>query len=165
MENKKIKNATVCTKDNIIFKSILEKKIYSYLEEQGFNPQYEPRKFIIFDSFTPITPFYDRETESQQKKRVRSLGKRSSKELHICNGKVLPITYTPDIYIRYKNLDVYIECKGFTSDTFPLKRKMFRKCLDDIYNNTGQRSIYFEIYTKKQLMQAIEIIKEYEKTE
>lgn len=162
MANKKIRNATVCSKDSITFKSVLEKKIFSHLEEQGFSPQYEPKKFVIFPSFVPITPFYDKETDVQQKKRVELLGKQSSKELRLCNGLIQPITYTPDIYIRYNDLDIWIECKGFTNDVFPYKKKMFRKLLDEIYIKTGQKSIYFEIYTKKQLLQAIEIIKNYE---
>ena len=161
MANKKIRNATVCTSKSITFKSVLEKSCFTCLEEQGFSPQYEPRKFIIFPSFVPITPFYDKETDMQQKKRIELLGKQSSKELRLCNGLIQPITYTPDIYIRYNDLDIWIECKGFTNDVFPYKKKMFRKLLDNIYINTGQKSIYFEIYTKKQLLQAIEIIKSY----
>lgn len=159
--NKKIRNATVCTSKSITFKSVLEKSCFTCLEEQGFSPQYEPRKFIIFPSFVPITPFYDKETDMQQKKRIELLGKQSGKELRLCNGLIQPITYTPDIYIRYNDLDIWIECKGFTNDVFPYKKKMFRKLLDDIYIKTGQESIYFEIYTKKQLLQAIEIIKSY----
>ena len=38
---------------------------------------------------------------------------------------------------------------------------MFIKYLDDVLINTGKKSIYFEVYTKKQLLQAIEIIKDY----
>ena len=39
---------------------------------------------------------------------------------------------------------------------FPLRKKLFRKYLEDNHPN----SIYFEIYTKKQLLQAIEIIRQ-----
>ena len=108
MANKKIRNATVCTSKNITFKSVLEKSCFTCLEEQGFSPQYEPRKFTIFPSFTPITPFYDKETDVQQKRRIELLGKQSSKELRLCNGLIQPITYTPDIYIRYNDLDIWI---------------------------------------------------------
>ena len=67
---------------------------------------YEPKKFIIFPSFVPITPFYDKETDAQQKKRVESLGKQSGKELRLCNGLIQPITYTPDIYVKYNDLEI-----------------------------------------------------------
>ena len=32
---------------------------------------------------------------------------------------------------------------------------------DNLYTEKGEKSIYFEVYTKKQLLQAIEIIKSY----
>ena len=57
-------------------------------------------------------------------------------------------------YFKYGNLDVYIEAKGIENDVFYLKKKLFRKYLDDIFTRTKQHSIYFEIYTKKQLLQA-----------
>ena len=161
MANKKTRKALVCTSKTITFKSVLENSCFTCLEEQGFSPQYEPRKFIIFPSFVPITPFYDKETDMQQKKRIELLGKQSGKELRLCNGLIQPITYTPDIYIRYNDLDIWIECKGFTNDVFPYKKKMFIKYLDNLYIEKGQKSIYFEVYTKKQLLQAIEIIKSY----
>ena len=71
------------------------------------------------------------------------------------------IRYTPDFYFNYNGLDVYIEAKGIENDIFYIKKKMFIKYLDDVLVNTGKRSIYFEVYTKKQLLQAIEIIKDY----
>ena len=38
---------------------------------------------------------------------------------------------------------------------------MFIKYLDNLFLEKGERSIYFEVYTKKQLLQAIDILKEY----
>lgn len=159
--NKKIRNATVNKQGNITFKSILEKTCFNTLIEAGFNPLYEPKKHIVFPSFKPITPFYDKETDSQHEKRVKELGKPSPKLLRLCDGLIQPITYLPDIYLKYKNIDIWIECKGFSNEVFPYKRKLFRKYLDDILTATGQKSIYFEVYSKKQLLQAIEIFKEY----
>ena len=37
----------------------------------------------------------------------------------------------------------------------------FIKYLDNLYIEKGKKSIYFEVYTKRQLLQAIEIIKSY----
>ena len=79
-------------------------------------------------------------------------------------GKIVGIRYTPDFYFRYGKLDVYIEAKGIENDVFYIKKKLFIKYLDDWFIKTNQPSIYFEIYTKKQLLQAIEIIKKYEPT-
>ena len=65
--NKKIGNATVCKTGNLTFKSQLEKSVYNTLQQLGFNPQYEPETHILWDGFTPITPFYDKESDTQQR--------------------------------------------------------------------------------------------------
>ena len=159
--NKKIRNATVNKQGNITFKSILEKTCFNTLIEAGFNPLYEPKKHVVFPSFKPITPFYDKETDKQNQKRAELLGKKVSKILVKKEGKVIGIRYKPDFYFNYNGLDVYIEAKGIENDVFYIKKKMFIKYLDDVLVSTGRRSIYFEVYTKGQLLQAIEIIKDY----
>lgn len=162
MANKKIRNATQSSSKGITFKSQLEKSIYNTLLQQGFTPQYEPITFTLWDGFSPITPYYDRETDKQKMRRIsEGVNTCPSKILVQKAGKVVGIRYTPDFYFNYNGLDVYIEAKGIENDVFYIKKKMFIKYLDDVLINTGRRSIYFEVYTKKQLLQAIEIIKNY----
>ena len=144
MSNKKIKNATQNTVDGINFKSRLEAIIYKILKEKGFDPKYEPFKFTIWEGYRPTVPFYDRN---------------SNTGLLRCNKKkLISITYTPDFCFEYKNLFVIIEAKGMENDVFPIKKKLFRKYLE----SWKRPVVYFEIYSKKQLLQAIEIIKCYE---
>ena len=162
--NKKIRNATACKTGNITFKSQLEKSVYNTLQQSGFDPQYEPETYVLWDGFMPITPFYDKESDTQQKKRLEEGNTNKSKILVPKTGKITGIRYTPDFYFRYEKLDVYIETKGFENDVFYIKKKMFRHFLDQRFNSTGQHSIFFEIYTKKQLLQAIQIIKDYEES-
>lgn len=162
--NKKIRNATVCQTGNLTFKSQLEKSVYNTLQQLGFNSQYEPETHTLWDGFDPVTPFYDKESDTQQKKRLEDGDKNKSKILVHKKGKITGIRYTPDFYFKYGKLDVYIETKGFENDVFYIKKKMFRYFLDKRYNDTGQHSIFFEIYTKKQLLQAIEITKNYEES-
>lgn len=162
MANKKIRNATQSSSKGIIFRSQLEKSIYNTLLQQGFTPQYEPITFTLWSGFNPVTPYYDRETDKQKIKRIsEGVNTCPSKILVQKAGKVIGIRYTPDFYFNYNGLDVYIEAKGIENDVFYIKKKMFIKYLDDVLVNTGRRSIYFEVYTKKQLLQAIEIIKDY----
>lgn len=163
-ENKKIRNATICQNGNITFKSQLEKSVYNTLQQLGFNPQYEPETHVLWDAFDPITPFYDKETDTQYKKRIEEGDSNKSKLLIHKKGKITGIRYTPDFYFKYGKLDVYIETKGFENDIFYIKKKMFRYLLDQKFNSTGQHSIFFEIYNKKQLLQSIQIIKDYEKS-
>lgn len=159
--NKKIRNATACNTGSITFKSQLEKSVYNTLQQSGFDPQYEPETHILWDGFVPITPFYDKESDTQQRKRLEDGDTNKSKILVPKTEKITGIRYTPDFYFRYRKLDVYIETKGFENDVFYIKKKMFRHFLDQRFNSTGQYSIFFEIYTKKQLLQAIQIIKDY----
>lgn len=163
VNNKKIRNATICKTGNITFKSQLEKNIYNTLQQLGFNPQYEPKTFVLWDGFIPITPFYDKESDTQQKRRIENGDTNKSKSLVLKTSKIVGIRYTPDFYFKYKDLDVYIEAKGIENDVFYIKKKLFRYFLDQKLNSTGQHSIFFEIYTKKQLLQAIKIIENYEK--
>lgn len=162
MANKKIRNATQSSSEGITFKSQLERSIYNTLLRHGFIPQYEPITFVLWSGFSPITPYYDRETDKQKIKRIsEGVNKCPSKILVQKTSKVVGIRYTPDFYFNYNGLNVYIEAKGIENDVFYIKKKMFIKYLDDELINTGKRSMYFEIYTEKQLLQAIEIIKEY----
>lgn len=160
--NKKIRNATQSISGGITFKSKLEKSIYDTLLEQGFNPKYEPITFVIWEGFRPTIPYYDRETNHQRDVRLAASGGSSAKMLVRKKARILNVQYTPDFYFKYNDLNVYIEAKGIENDVFYLKKKMFIKYLDDLYLEKGERSIYFEVYTRKQLLQAIEIIKNYE---
>lgn len=162
MANKKIRNATQSSLGKITFKSQLEKSIYNTLLQQGFEPQYEPTTFTLWEGFEPITPYYDEETNKQKIKRLsEGTDVRTSKILVQKTNRIVGIRYTPDFYFKYNNLNVYIEAKGIENDVFYIKKKMFIKYLDDLYTEQGEKSIYFEVYTKKQLLQAIEIIKSY----
>ena len=73
------------------------------------------------------------------------------------NKKLIDITYTPDFTFEYNDYFIIIEAKGYENDTFPIKKKMFRKILE-----AYKKALYFEIFTKKQLVDAIKIIKSYE---
>ena len=141
VENKKIRNATPLEYNGISFKSKLEKMIYQTLREHNLPVQYEPHKFIIWKGFKPTVPFYNKD------KSTRML-KQESK-------KIIGISYTPDFVLQHNNHLIIIETKGIENETFPIKKKLFRKYLEEHY----PKSIFFEIYTKKQLMQAIDIIK------
>ena len=161
VNNKKIRNATICKTGNITFKSQLEKSIYNTLQQLGFNPQYEPKTFVLWDGFTPITPFYDKESDTQQKRRIENGDTNKSKSLVLKTGKIVGIRYTPDFYFKYKDINIYIEAKGVENDVFYIKKKLFIKYLDDMYIKNKEKSMYFEVYSNKHMLQAINIIKEY----
>lgn len=144
MENKKIKNATpeVCL--NIRFKSQLEAMVYKTLLQAGFKPEYETHTYVIWEGFRPTVPFY---TRDKQKRSILNL------------KKLINVSYTPDFYIEYEGLKIVIEAKGMENDIFPYKFKMFRKYIEELSDKDDY--LIFEIFTKKQLLECIEIIKAY----
>ena len=162
-KNKKIRNATVARTRGITFKSQTEKMVYRTLIDNNITPEYEEHTFLLWDGFTPVTPFYDQETDKQQEKRnlEENSGKKTPKILVLKNSPVIGIRYTPDFHFVKDGVDVWIEVKGIENDVFYIKKKMFRRYLDDLAEREGKKSIFFEIYTKRQLLQALNIIDNY----
>lgn len=143
-ENKKIKNATPKEFAGIKFKSIEEVRTYKTLLSAGFNPEYEKRKFILWEGFKPTVPFYTKVRESSS--------------LSLNSTKLINITYTPDFTFEYNGVLIIIEVKGFENDVFPVKKKLFRGVLEKYPGKV----LFFEVYTKRQTLEAIEIIKNYD---
>lgn len=141
IENKKIKNARETTFNGITFKSKLEESFYKTLLQAGFSVNYEFLKFTIIDGFTPTVPFYNRSKSRIFRKDM---------------AKVRAITYTPDFTFTYNGILFIIEAKGIENDVFPLKRKLFRRFLESM----EMPCMYFEVHTKKELLQVIDIIHE-----
>ena len=138
MENKKIKNATSLTTNDITFKSKLEASVYRHLLQAGFSPAYEEVTFTIWEGFKPTIPFYGKQGLNMK--------------------KLISITYTPDFTFCYEDKFIILEVKGFQNDLFPYKFKMFRKLLEQPeYKNV----LLFEVFSIKQLKEYIEIIKSY----
>lgn len=138
MENKKIKNATSLTTNDITFKSKLEASVYRHLLQAGFSPAYEGVTFTIWEGFKPTIPFYGKQGLNMK--------------------KLISITYTPDFTFCYEDKFIILEVKGFQNDLFPYKFKMFRKLLEQPkYKNV----LLFEVFSIKQLKEYIEIIKSY----
>lgn len=139
MENKKIKNATSKVLDGIQFKSSLEALIYKTLKEHGIEASYEKITFEFVPRLRPTVPFFNR---------IKKVFGLEMKPLH-------QITYTPDFTFDYKDMLIIIEAKGFENDVYPVKKNLFRRHLEDMEKHT----MYFEIRTKKELLEALRIIK------
>lgn len=145
MANKKIKNATVIVYNGIKFRSKLEVTFYKMLLQAGFEPQYECRTYLLWEGYKPIIPFYTKD--------------KKTKLLKLDTNKLRNITYTPDFTFSYNGRLIIIEAKGKENDTYPIKRKLFRKLLESYQHSSP---LFFEVFTQKQLLHAIKIIKSYE---
>lgn len=143
-ENKKVKNATKVVKYGIHFKSKLEVMVYETLVKNGMNPKYEPTTFVLWKGFKPTAKIYDRKNKTE------------SGSFHQETDKIIDIKYTPDFIFDYNGITVIIEAKGKVNETFPLKKKLFISLLEKM-----SKTFYFVVRTKKETLEAINIIKNY----
>jgi hypothetical protein len=147
VENKKVKNAHECIVDGIKFKSDLEGTVYSMLKWEGYNPEYEKNTFYVWRGKKFLTPCYDPHKD-------RKLGK---VVWGINTYKPQDIKYKPDFVFTVDDMLIVVEVKGYSNDRYPYQKKLFFRWLED--NNPN--SAFFEIHNKKQLKEAIDIIKKF----
>lgn len=141
-KNHKIVNTNPKEYNGIQFKSTLEVRIYKTLVEYNIIPEYEKHTYTLINGFVPTVPFFD---------------KTKKKGFHIITKPVAAITYTPDFVFNYEDILVIVEVKGFENDVFPLKKKLFRRLLEDV-KSRGQKVMFFEVYTKADLVQSLTIL-------
>ena len=145
-KNKKVKNATPLSYDGIDFKSRLEAIVYKTFKDAGFNIQYEPCKYVLWRGFKPTIPFYNRKKKTKHS---------NVTALKLDNKKLMDTTYTPDFQFKHNGYLIIIESKGLETDSFMIKKKLFRQYLEMNVPN----SIYFEVFSKAHALQAVEIVK------
>ena len=142
MENKKIKNAKVTIFNGIKFKSLLERACYRELEKSGLTFSHESDKFRLWEGV---------------KLKNLKVFLVKGRLLQLNTTKLQDTTYCPDFRVEYKDFIIFIETKGFPNDSYPLKRKLFLKILDQL--NDGHKYIFIEPHSVGQMIQAINIIR------
>ena len=139
--NRRILNATPFTYNGIDFKSKSEVMVYKTLIENGFTPKYEEETFYYWDGIRPTVPFYD-------------LG--PDRHLRLNMKKLIGSKYTPDFTFWSGGFKIIIEVKGYANDIYPFKKKLFRAYLETL----DYPILFAEIYTKRQLLEFIKVIKD-----
>lgn len=151
MENRKIRNASKIEYEGITFKSKFESYVYKTLSEKYGSAQYEQHTYVLVKPFVPTVPFYKYDARR---------GFRQDK------ATVRAITYTPDFIVVKDRTLLIFEVKGFPNDIYPLKRKLFRAYLESLKErNLFDRIYFFEIKSKRDLMEAIKVVESDESTE
>jgi hypothetical protein len=165
LSNKKIKNATTLIYKDIKFRSKSEVTFYKMLEElsnnvEGIEFAYEPRKFIVYPStkydniniFKPSKESYI-DSKGQTKKKF-------SKYLFLQEGVFRAISYTPDFLITKGHNIIFIDIKGWTNDTYPIKMKMFLGVLaNEAKVHKDINYTFAEPHNTTQMKQIIDYIK------
>lgn len=154
VENKKIKNAHPKEYNGIKFKSQLEVMTYRTLLEKGFTPKYEEETYILWDGFIPSVPFYTKNSFKRKNCHIEVISPATVKD----KRPVQCAVYVPDFTFDYKGRHIIVEVKGFSTDVFKYRFKLFRKSLE--YREDKDKLEIWEIFTKKQLLDCIRILKE-----
>jgi len=154
IENKKIKNAHPKEYNGIKFRSQLEVTTYKTLIEYGFTPKYEEETFILWDGFIPSVPFYTKNKFKRKNHNIEVVSKFTCKDMRPLTSMI----YTPDFTFDYKGKHIIIEVKGFSTDTFVYRFKMFRASLEK--REDKDKIELWEIYTKRQLLECLEHLKQ-----
>lgn len=143
MENKKVKNTNKGEYDGIKFRSQLEISCYKKLILAGFKPLYESSKFVLFEGLKLNNVLYYAPVKSK---------------MLVYPRRILNTTYTPDFYLEYKEYKIYFDTKGQPNETYPIKKKLFLRQLEELAIETGDKYIFFEPHSVKQIMECIDII-------
>jgi hypothetical protein len=146
--NKKIRGTKQTVVDNIKFKSLFESSCYKKLKASGLNFSYETEKIVLWEGFKPssIVVYIP-----------NKINGKLTKDLCIQNRSLINITYTPDFIVIKDDYKIYFDAKGKENDTYPIKRKMFLKYLEN--KKDGYKYMFFEPHSAKQMLDAIDIIK------
>lgn len=137
-KNRKVLNATEVSKGNIKFKSKSEGTMYELLLASGLPFEYAPSPIVLLEGFYP---------------RAWLCGQKMRED------KVRAITYTPDFVLQIEDYTVIIEVKGFITDRYPLKRKMLLKIIQDKFEECGDKYLFFEVHSKKDMLFCIDKLK------
>lgn len=137
--NKKVINAAKNTVDGINFKSKLEVSIYKHLRDNNYDFDYELNKISLQETFKPSVLFL----------------KRKGKDFQEDKSAIRAITYTPDFLVRVNNINLYLEAKGFKTDSYNIKVKLFRKWLEG-----KDSTVFAEVTSLKEVDKVLEYCKE-----
>lgn len=146
MTNKKVKNAVCKTYNDITFRSKLEASCYKKLEASGLSFSYEPERINLWEGGKiHNVPVFE------QKKGVKLMQSLNNP------FKLRNMTYTPDFKVVVKDNIIYIDSKGFATDMYMLKKKMFIQYLEQ--KEDSFKYMFFEPRNLTHMDQAIDIIK------
>ena len=141
---KKLYKAKKITIDGVNMKSHLEGAMYSLLKDSGLEFYYEKETFVIVDPFKFDNESYERKANNKGEMINRG------------NKKIQPIKYTPDFTIDNDDVKYIIETKGFRTETFNMRYKLFKKYITD----EGLNYKLYSPHTQKECQEVMRLILE-----
>lgn len=149
-DNRRVKNTHPKEYNGIQFKSLAEVMVYKTLLSKGIEPKYEAETYNILDGTIVTVPFYTKNKFKRKNHNIEVISKFTCKDMRPLTSMI----YTPDFTFDYKGKHIIIEVKGFSTDTFVYRFKMFRASLEK--REDKDKIELWEIYTKRQLLECLE---------
>lgn len=137
-----IKNARKTELCGMAFKSRLEAQAYIFMKPIFDHVGYEETTFVLQEGYYPESDIYAPD--------------KATKRLKLHKEKIRDIKYTVDFTVVHNGMTYYVETKGMVQELYAMKKKMLFK---------DRNIVFFEVHNKRQLMEAIEMIKNNKKTD
>lgn len=152
-DHRRVRGAKSKTVDGIKFKSLAEVMVYKTLLSKGVKPLYEQEVYTLSEGALCTVPFYTKNKFKRKNHNIETL----SSTTCVDHRPLSPLVYTPDFTFDYGNKHIIIEVKGFSTDSFIYRFRLFRLSLEQ--RSDKDRIELWEIYTKKQLLECLEHLK------
>lgn len=147
-DKRKVKSSSV-VEDGITFKSRLERACYLRFKQSGIHCSYESETFVLMPKKElSHTVRYERALINKELKKYGL--KRKSQVLR-------PLTYTPDFVLHFPDIVVYIDTKGFATDRYVVKKKLFLAYVDE---HIKDAVYFFEPHNNSEIEEMVSLIKQ-----
>lgn len=152
-DRRRVRGSKAKEYNGIKFKSLAEIMVYKTLLSEGIEPKYEEEIFFIADGMVPTVPFYTKNRFKKKNHNIEVLSPFTCKDSRPLDSMI----YTPDFTFDYDGKHIIIEVKGFSTDTFKYRFKMFRLSLEE--REDKDKFEVWEIHTKRQLLECLKHLK------
>lgn len=153
-DKRRVRNSKSKVYDGLEFKSLTEIMVYKTLLSEGIKPKYEEETYNILEGVVPTIPFYTKNKFKRKDHRIEVISNSTCRD----NRPLSSMLYTPDFTFDYGDKHIIVEVKGFSTDTFVYRFKLFRKSLEE--REDKDKFEVWEIHTKKQLLECLEQLKQ-----
>lgn len=155
MEDKRrVRGSKAKVFNGLKFKSLAEIMVYKTLLSKGITPKYEEEVFFLLEGLLPSVPFYTKNRFKRKNHNIEVLSPFTCKD----NRPLDSMIYTPDFTFDYGGKHIIIEVKGFATDVFAYRFKLFRISLEG--REDKDRFEVWEIHSKRQLLECLEHLKQ-----
>lgn len=155
MEDKRrVRGSKAKEYNGLKFKSLAEIMVYKTLLSNGITPKYEEEVFFLLEGLLPSVPFYTKNRFKRKNHNIEVLSPFTCRD----NRPLDSMIYTPDFTFDYGGKHIIIEVKGFATDVFAYRFKLFRISLES--REDKDRFEVWEIHSKRQLLECLEHLKQ-----